>query len=56
MKARVKKLIWANLTSMAVQLALLGLLWLVGLDTWLAVGISKGTSWSVFAVQLLLGR
>jgi len=56
MKTRIKKLVLANGISMAVQLTLLALLYACGLDTWLAVGISKGASWSMFAVQVLLAR
>jgi hypothetical protein len=56
MKARLKKLILANLLSMTVQVVLLGVLCLWGTETWLAVGISKGASWGMFGLQLLLGR
>ena len=56
MKARVKKLLVANAISMAVQVALLALLSMSGFDTWLAIGISKGASWALFAVQVLMGR
>ena len=56
MKTRVKKLLVANAISMAVQIALLAVLSMSGLDTWLAVGISKGASWGLFGVQLLMGR
>lgn len=56
MKAKIKRLVLANVVSMAVQVAVLGVLWVAGLDTWLAVGISKGASWSVFGIQLLLSR
>ena len=56
MKARMRKLLVANGASMAVQLALLALLSACGFETWLAVGISKGASWSMFALQLLLVR
>jgi hypothetical protein len=53
---RAKKLILANLASMTVQLALLGLLSICGLDTWLAIGISKGASWGMFLLHLLMTR
>ena len=56
MKTVAKKLIRANLLSMGLQLLLLGVLYMCGLDTWLAVGISKGASWGMFSVQLLLAR
>ncbi len=56
MKARIRKLLIANGASMAVQLTLLALLSACGFETWLAVGISKGASWSMFAVQILLAR
>jgi hypothetical protein len=56
MKARIKKLVLANVASMAFQLTLLALLSACGFDTWLAIGISKGASWSMFAVQLLFAR
>jgi hypothetical protein len=56
MQARIKRLVLANGASMALQLILLALLSACGLDTWLAVGISKGASWSMFAVQLCIAR
>jgi hypothetical protein len=56
MKAKAKRLFLANLVSMAIQLVLLGLLCRCGFDTWLAVGISKGTSWGLFSLQLLTGK
>lgn len=56
MKAKAKKLVRANAVSLAVQVGVLGVLWVVGLDTWLAVGISKGASWGCFAAQMLLSH
>jgi hypothetical protein len=56
MKAFATKLIRANLLSMGLQVLLLGVLYLCGLDTWLAVGISKAASWGMFGMQLLLAR
>jgi hypothetical protein len=56
MKAKAKKLILANALSTAVQAALFGLLTLAGVELTLAVGISKGASWGLFGLQLLLGK
>ncbi len=56
MKAKMKRLVAANVISMAVQVAVLGLLWAAGMDTWLAVGISKGASWGVFAGRMVLAH
>lgn len=54
MMIRIKRLVGANVVSMLVQGALLGLLLHVGLDAWRAVAISKGASWAVFGAQMLL--
>jgi hypothetical protein len=54
MKAKVKKVLLANLVSMGAQVTLLGLLSLCGLDTWLAISISKGCSWCLFGFQLVV--
>lgn len=56
MKTRIRKLLMANGVSMAFQVAVLLLLSACGLNPWLAIGISKGASWSVFALHLMLTR